>query len=85
LAFDRKSRIRGWEGNPMTAYEIRAANEDERDRLELLHRYTSSTRFALTEADVLYDMRSGRNRYRPFDKQADVEPFDVQADWEERS
>ena len=71
----------------MTTYETRAASEDEADRRALLYRFTSSTRFALTEDDVLYDIRSGRNRYAPRGKQETpeyMEPFDVQADWEEK-
>ena len=72
----------------MSSFTDRCEREDEEDRLLRLAPYITSKRFALTADDVLYDYRTGRDRYTPRGKQeipTYIDPFDVERDWIERA
>lgn len=74
----------------MTALQVRIDSEEETDRLELLYRlWAHNSTCDRIVHRMPIDRREWQERrrqeFRPFDKQGDVEPFDVEADWRERA
>lgn len=72
----------------VTAYQERCEREDEADRLALLARCGArwhGKRPGSPDCGCGWGELCTSRPYRPADKQGDVEPFNVQADWEERA